>query len=218
MTFPLAGGPQGDVFVGREAELAGLADVLARSRQGEPWLVTIEGESGVGKTALARRALAPSPGLIALWARADPSEADFEYGLIGQLLRGVDRQVLARYPLLAGDVATSSPFAVGVQLLGIIGELQGAGPAWPEPARPVLEIGLARVGPGPQSGQASRGRQRTSGQRRLADTRLALDGDQPGFALPYPGQRVRQPGQFRLPPDEDVPLRPSCQQKGHDPV
>src|SRR5215471_4089045 len=128
MTFLLAGGPEGDVFVGRKAELAGLADVLARSRQGEPWLVTIEGESGVGKTALARRALAPSPGLIALWARADPSEADFEYGLIGQLLRGVDRQVLARYPLLAGDVATSSPFAVGVQLLGIIGELQGAGP------------------------------------------------------------------------------------------
>lgn len=27
-----AGGPEGDVFVGREAELAGLADVLARPR------------------------------------------------------------------------------------------------------------------------------------------------------------------------------------------
>jgi DNA-binding CsgD family transcriptional regulator len=128
MTFLLAGGPEGDVFVGRGAELAGLADVLARSRQGEPWLVTIEGESGVGKTALARRSLAPSSGLITLWARADPSEIDFEYGLIGQLLRGVGRQVLARYPLLAGDVARSSPFAVGVQLLGIIGELQKAGP------------------------------------------------------------------------------------------
>src|SRR5215831_9001680 len=128
MTFLLAGGPAGDVFVGRKAELAGLADVLARARQGEPWLVTIEGESGVGKTALARRSLAPSTGLIALWARADPSEADFEYGLVGQLLRGVGRQVLARYPLLAGDVARSSPFAVGVQLLGIIGELQKAGP------------------------------------------------------------------------------------------
>src|SRR5215467_14500910 len=128
MTFLLAGGPQGDVFVGRKAELAGLADVLARARQGEPWLVTIEGESGVGKTALARRSLTPSSGLITLWARADPSEADFEYGLIGQLLRGVDRQALARYPLLAGEVVRSSPFAVGVQLLGIIGELQRAGP------------------------------------------------------------------------------------------
>ena len=32
--------------------------VLARVRGGQPWLVTIEGESGAGKTALARRALA----------------------------------------------------------------------------------------------------------------------------------------------------------------
>ena len=48
MTFLLAGGPAGDVFVGRKAELAGLADVLARARQGEPWLVTIVGESGLG--------------------------------------------------------------------------------------------------------------------------------------------------------------------------
>src|SRR5207247_104192 len=39
-----------------------------------------------------------------------------------------DRRVLARYPLLAGDVVRSSPFAVGVQLLGVIGDLQRAGP------------------------------------------------------------------------------------------
>jgi hypothetical protein len=128
MTFLLAGGPEEDVFVGRKAELAGLADVLARARQGEPWLVAIEGESGVGKTALARRALGPSAGLIALWARADPSEADFEYGLIGQLLRGVDRQVLAGYPLLAGEVVKSSPFAVGSSCSA--SSVSCRGPAW----------------------------------------------------------------------------------------
>jgi len=128
VTFLLAGGPEGDVFVGQKAELVGLADVLARVRQGQPWLVTIEGESGVGKTALARRSLASAPELTVLWARADPSEADLEYGIIEQLLRGVDRRVLARYPLLAGDVVRSSPFAVGAQLLGIVGDQQGAGP------------------------------------------------------------------------------------------
>jgi len=128
VTFLLAGGPEGDAFVGQKAELAGLADVLARVRQGQPWLVTIEGESGVGKTALARRSLASAPELTVLWARADPSEADLEYGIIEQLLRGVDRRVLARYPLLAGDVVRSSPFAVGAQLLGIVGDQQGAGP------------------------------------------------------------------------------------------
>jgi DNA-binding CsgD family transcriptional regulator len=128
VTFLLAGGPGEDVFVGRRAELARLADVLARVRQGQPWLVTIEGESGVGKTALARRSLASSTGLTALWARADPTEADLDYGIIEQLARGVERQVLARYPLLAGDVAGSSPFAVGAQLLGVIGDQQRAAP------------------------------------------------------------------------------------------
>jgi DNA-binding NtrC family response regulator len=54
----LPGGPEEDVFVGRTAELAELADVVARVRDSQPWLVTIEGESGVGKTALARRCLA----------------------------------------------------------------------------------------------------------------------------------------------------------------
>src|SRR5262252_8255706 len=112
VTFLLAEGPEEDVFVGRAAELARLADVMARVRRGQPWLVTIEGESGVGKTALARRSLASS-GLTVLWARADLGEADVEYGIIGQLVRGVDRRMLARYPLLAGDAVRSSPFAVG---------------------------------------------------------------------------------------------------------
>ena len=128
VTSLLPGGPEEDVFVGRKAELAELADVVARARDGQPWLVTIEGESGVGKTALARRALAAATGLTALWARADPGEADVEYGIIGQLMRGVDRRALARYPSLAGEVVRSSPFAVGAQMLGMIGDQQGAGP------------------------------------------------------------------------------------------
>jgi DNA-binding CsgD family transcriptional regulator len=127
LTFVLAGGPEGDVFIGRQAELAALADVVARVRQGQPWLVTIEGESGVGKTALARRYFAASTGLTVLWARADPDEADLEYGIIGQLVRGVDRRMLARYPLLAGGAVSSSPFAVGAQFLGVVGDQQGAG-------------------------------------------------------------------------------------------
>lgn len=120
--------PGQDIFVGRAAELARLADVIARVRHGQPWLVTIEGESGVGKTALARRCLASAAGLTAWWARADPGEADLEYGIIGQLVRGAGRPVLARYPLLAGAAARTSPFAVGAQLLGLVGDVQGAGP------------------------------------------------------------------------------------------
>ncbi len=123
-----AGGLEDDVFVGRDTELARLADVVARVRRGQSWSVTIEGESGVGKTALARRFLASRKGLRALWARADPGEADLDYGIVEQLLRGVDAQVLARYPLLGGDIARSSPFAVGAQLLGVVGDRQAGGP------------------------------------------------------------------------------------------
>ena len=122
------GGPEEDVFVGRKAELVLLADVMARVRDGQPWLVTIEGESGVGKTALARRFLAAETGLTVLRARADPGEADLEYGIIEQLARGVDPRALAGYPLLLGEAARSSPFAVGAQVLGMIGDRQGAGP------------------------------------------------------------------------------------------
>ena len=49
--------PQG-VFVGRAAELAQVTDVIAMVETSQPWLVAIEGDPGVGKTALARRCLA----------------------------------------------------------------------------------------------------------------------------------------------------------------
>jgi antitoxin (DNA-binding transcriptional repressor) of toxin-antitoxin stability system len=115
VTFLLAGGPEEDVFVGRAAELAQLADVLARVRRGQPWLVTIEGESGVGKTALARHGLAAAAGLTAWWARAD-----LEYGIVGQLVAGAARRALARYPLLAGEMVRSSPLAVGCQATSVV--------------------------------------------------------------------------------------------------
>jgi len=47
-----------DVFVGRVAELAWVAEVLTRVRAGQPWLVAIQGDPGMGKTSLARRCLA----------------------------------------------------------------------------------------------------------------------------------------------------------------
>jgi len=47
-----------DPFVGRAAEMARVAEVLTRVEAGQPWLVAIEGDPGVGKTALARRCLA----------------------------------------------------------------------------------------------------------------------------------------------------------------
>jgi DNA-binding CsgD family transcriptional regulator len=114
-----------DVFVGRAAELAQVAEVVAQVEAGQPWLVAIEGDPGVGKTALARQFLAGVPGLRVLSARADQAEADLDFGLADQLFRtaGVVPSVLP-----AGGAGPGAPsFAVGARLLEVVGEQQATG-------------------------------------------------------------------------------------------
>jgi hypothetical protein len=115
-----------DVFVGRAAELARVAEVVARVKAGQPWLVAIEGDPGVGKTSLARRGLVDA-GLTVLSARASPAETDLDFGLVDQLMRAAGG---ACPPVLPADGAggAASSFAVGARLLQLVGEQQGAGP------------------------------------------------------------------------------------------
>jgi predicted ATPase len=114
--------PPVDVFVGRTAELERVAEILRRSAEGQPWLVAIEGDPGMGKTALARRAL---EGTRVLSARAGQAEADLDYGILDQLLRSAGR-VIPEIQLGADPPASS--FAVGARLLQVVDELQDAGP------------------------------------------------------------------------------------------
>jgi DNA-binding CsgD family transcriptional regulator len=116
-----------DPFVGRAAELARVAEVMARVKAGQPWLVAIEGDPGLGKTALARRCLAEATGLKVLSARADQAETDLDFGIVDQLLRAAGDGFPAALP---GD-GTGSPassFAVGAGLLEVVGEQQVNGP------------------------------------------------------------------------------------------
>ena len=119
-----------DVFVGRAPELAHLAEITARARSGQPWLVSIEGDPGVGKTALARRALAGARGLKVLVARAAQAEIDLEYGLVGQLLRAAGD--VSRPVFLSGGSGVpdlpQSAFAAGGYLLEVVGELSAHEP------------------------------------------------------------------------------------------
>jgi DNA-binding NarL/FixJ family response regulator len=117
------GRPPLGVFVGRAPELARVAEVIARVQAGQPWLVTIEGDPGVGKTALARRCLAEAEGtgLRVLPARADQAEADLDFGLVDQLLRTAGR--VSRLVVPAGGTGSDiSSFAVGARLLEVVGE------------------------------------------------------------------------------------------------
>ena len=118
------------VFVGRTAERARFAEVIARVAAGQPWLVAIEGDPGVGKTALARRCLAEAEaeggGPRVASARADPAEADLDLGLADQLLRA-----LGGVQLIGSAAQNSSPvssFAVGARLLEVVGAQQPGRP------------------------------------------------------------------------------------------
>jgi DNA-binding CsgD family transcriptional regulator len=111
-----------DVFVGRGEELARIAEIASRVEAGQPWLVAVEGEPGLGKTALARQGLAQAPGLKVLWARADQAETDLNFGIVDQLLRAAGGAAPTGEP----GPATSS-FAMGAHLLEVVGELQTAG-------------------------------------------------------------------------------------------
>jgi DNA-binding CsgD family transcriptional regulator len=116
-----------EVFVGRSAELARIAEVVARAEAGEPWLVAIEGDPGMGKTSLARQCLAGAPDLTVLSARADQAETDLDFGIVDQLLRAagdVWRPVLPA----DGDGPPPSSFAAGAHLLEVVGEQGAKGP------------------------------------------------------------------------------------------
>ncbi len=123
--------PPLEVFVGRAAELARTAQVVASVQTGQPWLVTIEGEPGVGKTALARRSLAGtgtgSEGFRVLSARADQAEADLDFGLVDQWLRAAGASSPLASPA-GGTGPAASSFAVGAQLLAVVGAQLAVGP------------------------------------------------------------------------------------------
>jgi MoxR-like ATPase len=92
-------GYAGDTFVGRTGLLADLADIAAKVVAGEPWLVLIEGEPGIGKSALIRRFTAQLTGFRVLDAAAQANEADLPTAVLGQLLSRVDARLRAPYPL-----------------------------------------------------------------------------------------------------------------------
>ena len=118
--------PPLDVFVGRAEELARVAEVITRMEAGQPWLVAIEGDPGIGKTALARRCLAGTAGLRVLWARGDQAEADLDFGIAGQLFRAAG-VVSPAFPPAGGTGSPTSSFTVGARLLQAVGEQQATG-------------------------------------------------------------------------------------------
>jgi len=115
-----------DGFVGREAELARLAELGDKVRAGDPQVVSLRGPAGIGKTTMVRRFANGLRDFTVLLASGDAGETGLDHGVVGQLVRRVPAEL--RTPLLTDPVPPdASPLAVGAQLLDLLGRLQATG-------------------------------------------------------------------------------------------
>uniref|UniRef100_A0AAU1IC40 AAA family ATPase n=2 Tax=unclassified Streptomyces TaxID=2593676 RepID=A0AAU1IC40_9ACTN len=141
MTQDAGSGPPRE-FVGRDEELKTLRECLEAGRRGVPWLVVVQGRSGIGKTALIRRALGAFADTTVWWAGCDPAEQDWPLSAIDQLLRRADRAALREFPALDALLPSSSAAEVGAQLLQLLGQAEQSSPVaividdahWADPA------------------------------------------------------------------------------------
>ena len=102
-------------FVGRQRELALLAERLAAAQAGRPQLVYVEGEPGAGKSTLLSQFLGSLANTVVLEVTGDEAETLLPYGVIDQLR-----------PAVVTEPGTD-PMAVGARLLDLVDLLQGGG-------------------------------------------------------------------------------------------
>ena len=120
------------VFVGRLPELAALSAALAAARAGEPQIVLIQGDAGIGKSSLISEFIGGQRGVPVVTASGEESEAFLPYGLVQQLAAGAaaaSADAVAGLELLSrGPQAGADPLKVGVELLALISSLQACEP------------------------------------------------------------------------------------------
>jgi DNA-binding NarL/FixJ family response regulator len=116
------------VFVGRQRELAVLAELAARARADQPQVVLVEGEAGMGKSSLVTRFVPAVGGTAVLRASGEEGESTLSYGVISQVAAAA-RSLGATTPaLLSGELAESlDPLAVGAELLSVFDTLGRSG-------------------------------------------------------------------------------------------
>jgi DNA-binding CsgD family transcriptional regulator len=105
------------VFVDRETELRALHDAFATASSGNPQVLIIEGEAGIGKTTLIERFLSDLQETVALRAAGDESEAHVAFAIADQLLRSGGRR---------SDALRAEQYvAVGLELLELASSAPG---------------------------------------------------------------------------------------------
>ena len=108
-------------FVGRNGELAVAGEAMAAARDGQPRILVVEGEAGIGKTALLHRCAWMAQDAAVVWASGDPAERGLDGGLV--------RQLLAALPGPAGaEPGGQDGLSLGAALLAGIGALEEQAP------------------------------------------------------------------------------------------
>jgi DNA-binding CsgD family transcriptional regulator len=102
------------VFVGRARELDRLAGLLADARAGQPRIAVVEGDAGLGKSALITEFLSRHREVPALTASGEASEQALPWGMVRQLAHRADGDLLA-----SGPPAGADPLAVGEELAAL---------------------------------------------------------------------------------------------------
>ena len=126
-TLPSAAATAGrGVFVGRAGELAVLEAAAAAARSGQPKVVLVEGEGGIGKSALLARFASGLAGATVLRASGDEAELLLPYGMVGQLLASARGAGGGPPGLLAAELSDGvDPLAVGADLVAWFGQFRG---------------------------------------------------------------------------------------------
>jgi DNA-binding CsgD family transcriptional regulator/tetratricopeptide (TPR) repeat protein len=114
-----------DHFVGRAGELAILEAQMVTVQGGQPRVVVLEGEAGIGKSSLLVRFLSLHPDACVLRASGDEAETLLAWGVADQILAGAKSSGPAGWPEDATlDRAAVGPIGVGAQLVAALGDLQ----------------------------------------------------------------------------------------------
>src|SRR5215212_3505372 len=92
----------------RDAEIGLMRDVLARAGGGQGGVVVVEGQAGVGKTALLRAAadLADTAGFAIARGRGSELDRAFAFGVVRQMF---ERDAAAAPDLLTGGAEPAAP-------------------------------------------------------------------------------------------------------------
>jgi predicted ATPase len=127
-------------LIGHQNDLDRLAAVINAARDG-PAKLLLEGEAGVGKTALWRAAVerAHELGFRVIEARPVAAESDLSFAALGDLLSGLEDEIgslpapqrrALRIALMLeeADGELAEPHAVGASILGLLRRLSGEKP------------------------------------------------------------------------------------------